>query len=118
MHKVTRSLAKKALAPVAASATAYAAKKLPELYRQKIAPKLEERGGARAAAQDVTKRLGNEVQSAAETVSQKVGIGSESPAANGDTTNGSAAAPSTSFDRDDARRKRERNRQARREAST
>jgi hypothetical protein len=60
------AVAKKALVPLAASAatagTAYATRKSSELWREKVLPKLQEKGGGRAVARD-----------AVETLSQKLG---------------------------------------------
>src|SRR3954452_11781614 len=107
MHKVTRSVAKKALAPVAASAAAYAAKKLPQLFEEKVAPKLRERGGARAAAQDLAGTVGTRVEQAKETVASKAGDISI-PSGGGEKAETSASAGSTNggstdAERDDAR---------------
>ena len=117
-HKVTRSLAKKALAPVAASAAAYAAKKLPQLYEEKIAPKLRERGGARAVVEDATQRVGTQVQQAKETVSSKAADSPIASVVTAKPTGGNGASGGASDEkRDEARQKRAQNRQ-RRKAST
>jgi hypothetical protein len=131
MHKVTRSVAKKALAPVAASAAAYAARKLPQLFEEKVAPKLRERGGARAAAQDLAGAVGTHVGHAKETVASKAGDAKETvaskagdssiPSVGGESARATPAASnggSNDREREGARQKREQNRQARRKATT
>jgi hypothetical protein len=58
---VKGSAAKKVLVPMAASAasaaTSYAIKKAPDVYRQKVAPKLEQKGGLQELVQDLLERL-------------------------------------------------------------
>ena len=122
-HKVTRSLAKKALAPLAASAAAYAAKKLPQLFQEKIAPRLRERGGAGATVQDAAQRVGEQVQQAKDRVVGNVGESRVASAGGGGQRGQSGGARRSNgqpddAEREDARRKRAQNRQARRKAST
>ena len=94
-HKIVRSLSKKAIAPIAASLTAYAVKKFPELLEEKILPKLQERARARGAPQPAT------------ASADGAGVVAKSR-----TTSAVAE------DREEARRRREEHRRARRQAAT
>ena len=55
------SIAKKVLVPLAASAasaaTAYVVKKAPDVFREKVLPKIRENGGFESLAQDLLERL-------------------------------------------------------------
>ena len=74
MHKVS----KRALAPLAQAAvtagTAYLTKKGMEVWRDKIQPKIEERGGARSVAKETVETAKETV----ETVAEKAGVTSTS----------------------------------------
>src|SRR5439155_6952004 len=55
------SITKKVLVPLAASAasaaTAYVVKKAPDVFREKVLPKIREQGGFESLAQDLLERL-------------------------------------------------------------
>lgn len=99
-HKIVRSLSKKAIAPIVASLTAYAVKKVPGLLEDKILPKVRERtqGGSSASKAQTTRSVS---------------------ATNGTDGASSSTSPALSPDeREEARRQREEHRRARREAAT
>ena len=62
---LVRTMAKKALAPLLASAasaaSAYLARKASELAQQKLIPKLREKGGAKAVAQEAVSAVAEKV---------------------------------------------------------
>jgi hypothetical protein len=57
-ESIKARLAKKLIAPIAATAASYAAKKVPELVQEKVLPRLKERRAGRArASADTTARI-------------------------------------------------------------
>jgi hypothetical protein len=106
--KFTHAVAKKALAPIVASAataaTTYLVRKGTQLWHESVQPKIEERGGAGAIAQSV-----------ADTAEEKLGPQRDETEA--ETKTETKAAPSAEErKRADERRKREQRRKQRRKA--
>src|ERR671936_2829072 len=103
-RKLTRTVTKKALAPLAhaavTAATAYATRKAMELWQDKIQPKVEKRGGGLAVAKETLETVGEKAGPA----SGPVGSLAEKVGGEGET------------DRDAARRGREQRRNQRRRA--
>ena len=105
------AVARKALAPVVASAatavTTYLLRKGAQLWQETVQPKLDERGGAEQVARD-----------ALETVSGKVAPVSEAVSSKAEDLKDAAPTPggSEEDDRADERRKREQRRKQRRRA--
>jgi hypothetical protein len=91
------TIAKRLLAPLVATATAFLIRKGTELWQEKVQPKLEERGGPTAAAREALETVGEKLP---EPVSEKL------------PTPESASTDET--DRDEERRKREQRRAQRR----
>ncbi|MFL5977467.1 MAG: hypothetical protein ACJ76O_02400, partial [Gaiellaceae bacterium] len=113
----TRTVAKKALAPVvtsaATAATAYLMRKGAELWQEKLQPKIEERGGGRAVASEalegLRERLPDSATEKLETLGSKAGSQEEAQGAASSTTT-----TASDDDREKERRKREQRRQQRR----
>jgi hypothetical protein len=111
----TRHVAKKALAPVVASAataiTAYLMRKGAEIWRERVQPKLEERGGGKAVATEaldsVRDRLPDPASEKLDDLSSKVSGG-------GASASSEAAGTASDSDRTEERRKREQRRKQRR----
>jgi hypothetical protein len=80
-HRFVRSAAKRALAPLIASAvtatSAYLARKASALAQEKLLPKLQEKGGGRAVAHEALTAVAEKVPEPAsgpiETVAEKIG---------------------------------------------
>ena len=112
------SIAKKVLVPLAASAasaaTAYVVKKAPDVFREKVLPKIRENGGFESLAQDLLERLREVADSVAHVELPGMHDGRS-------TSAGGSSAPRRSLS--DAQRERERKeraarRRARRQASS
>ena len=111
--KFTHTVAKKALAPIVASAataiTAYLMRKAAEFWQETLEPKLEEKGGAEAVARQAAETVSDKVAPVAETVAAKVSQEADAPS-------GGKSEPTADDDRAEERRKREQRRRQRRKA--
>ena len=112
-----RTVAKKALGPIVASAatavTAFLVRKGTQLWQERLQPMIDEKGGGRAAASEalggVAQRLPAQASDKLEALASKVTF--ESP----ETERSSASSDSPSDpERDEERRKREQRREQRR----
>jgi hypothetical protein len=107
----TRTIVKKALAPVVASAatagTAYAIRKGIELWQEKVQPRLEERGGGLAVATETLEALKEKLP--LEAVKEKLPVG-------GDESGSADAEPAHDPEREQERRGREQRRRQRRKS--
>ena len=110
------TVAKKALAPVVASAatagTAFALRKGTEIWQEKILPKLQEKGGGRAVAREaletISGKLGRPASESVSGLAAKVG-------GDGDKEDASAQ-PTSDAGREQERQKRAQRREQRRRA--
>jgi hypothetical protein len=113
----TRHIAKKALAPIVASAataiTAYLMRKAAEVWEQQLQPKLEERGGGKAVA---TETLENVRERLPDSASEKLDELSSKVSSEGGEDSSEAPAAAADDDRAKERRKREQRRRQRRKA--
>ena len=100
-----QAVAKKALAPVAASvataATTYLMRKAAQVWQETIQPKVEEKGGAEALARQAADAVSTKLAPVSDAVSAKVGHEPEE---------------ASDDDRSEERRKREQRRRQRRKA--
>ena len=122
------TVAKKALAPLVASAataaTAYLIRKATEIWEEKLRPKVQERGGGRAVARETLERAAGKVGPASEklnALAEKLGD-EKTGQKSGDDKTGQKSSPqpesSSSSDesREQERKQREQRRQQRRKA--
>jgi hypothetical protein len=113
-----RTIVKKALAPVVASAatagTAYGIRKGTELWQAKIQPKLQERGGGLAVASETLEAVKNKLP--LDSVKEKHPLGVVKAKLPVIGKESSAAEPAQDEEREQERRGREQRRQQRRES--
>ena len=121
LHAITRSLAKKALAPLAASAAAYGARQLPRLFEQHVLPRVRELG-VRDAVEGVAAKSSDSLQRMTHAITETQAVRTVTDAAsravgsNG-THEGANHTLPTQAEREEARRQREARRNDRRKAS-
>jgi hypothetical protein len=115
MSAFTSGLVKRALMPIVTAGTAFAARKGEEIWREKILPALEERGGPRMAAREALERVAERIGGPA---SEKLNAFAEKVGSAGEETKASPSAqqdePKADAGREQERRKREQRREQRR----
>jgi hypothetical protein len=119
----TQAIAKKALAPIVASAataaTAYLMRKAAEVWQETIQPKLEEKGGAEAVAREVAEKVSSTLAPASDAVTSKVEQEPKAavePKVAGKQKASGGRSASSDGDRNEERRKREQRRRQRRKS--
>src|SRR5438093_7186196 len=116
---LSSAVAKKTLAPIAASAatagTAYLTRKAAEVWREQLSPKVQEKGGGRAVVKEALEtaagKLGGRGSKALGALADLVGDGGRTEA-----SPESAADKSTDVQRDEERRQRQQRRRQRQRA--
>jgi hypothetical protein len=116
MKELSSAAAKKALAPIAATAatagTAYLTRKANEIWQEKVLPKVREKGGAKAVAREALEKgsdlLGGRGSEALTGLAQRLGD-------EGVTQQQPAAAPASQSEPDGQREEERRKRQQRRQ---
>ena len=111
------AVAKKALAPLVASAataiTAYLMRKAAEVWQETLQPKLEEKGGAEAVARDAAEKVSSKLAPVSDAVTSKT---EQEPKAAAEQMASGRGSGSSDGDRNEERRKREQRRRQRRKA--
>src|SRR3954451_4851497 len=109
-----QAIAKRALAPLLATAVAFLVRKLTDLWQEQVQPKLEEKGGVASVAREEIDSVGEKLPSTEQLgevteklgqVKEKVGSGASQQ---------SEAEATEDSDRDEERRRREQRREQRR----
>ena len=113
----TRTVTKKAVGPIVASAatagTAFLIRKGSEVWEERVRPKLEEKGGGKAVASEALDGLRQRLPDAA---TEKLDAVSSKLSGEGDSGETASPASATTDDREQERRQRQQRRQQRKRA--